>query len=346
MLVETYFERWLAARKAAGVLTAKTDEQRMRDYVLPVLGKRPLGEVRRPEVKALVALLQATPSKHTGKPHSSRTIHRIYEPLRTMYAEALTEDLVTATPCTLKVKKGELPRKKDTDPRWRSGAIFTREEWEIMISDERIPLQRRVIYALAFFTGMRLGEVAGRQWRDYDDKAKPLGKLVCATQYDGLALKGDPDFAREVPVHPTLAKVLAQWRLVFPVLYGRAPKPDDFIVPKRAVGRPGGKPAVGMTPGAMKQRNTWRNLQIDYETLGFRRRRFHDTRRTLISIALNDGANEYLLRWITHGPPKSTAFDSYASPPWEALCKQIACLDVRLRGAAEVVQLTPRKAQA
>ncbi len=36
-------------------------------------------------------------------------------------------------------KRGELPAKTDKDPPWRSAAVFTREEVERLISDERIP---------------------------------------------------------------------------------------------------------------------------------------------------------------------------------------------------------------
>jgi hypothetical protein len=37
---------------------------------------------------------------------------------------------------------------------------------------------------------------------------------------------------REVPVHPTLAKVLAEWKLAgWQRLMGRAPKPEDLLVP-------------------------------------------------------------------------------------------------------------------
>src|SRR5229473_4851697 len=36
-------------------------------------------------------------------------------------------------------KRGELPAKTDKDPTWRSAAVFTCEEVERLISDERIP---------------------------------------------------------------------------------------------------------------------------------------------------------------------------------------------------------------
>jgi integrase len=344
-LVETYGEQWIEKREKSGVITISDEAQRLRTYVFPVIGKKALSAVRRPEVVELMAKIQSEPSKHTHKPHAPRNIHRIYEALRTMYSTAVLDDVVLASPCTLRVRRGELPPKKDKNPRWRALAIFTRDEVEQLISDERIPLQRRVYYAIAFLAGMRLGEVSGRRFRDYDDKAVPLGQLLVATQYDDKDLKGDRP-SREVPVHPTLAKVLAEWRLHgFALVYGRHPTPEDFIVPKRAIGRNRLGNRLGITPGAQQQQNVWRNFQVDLKKIGLRPRRVHDTRRTFISLSKADGADKYLCRWVTHGPRKEDAWDDYNSPPWDALCEQVAKLKIGLRGRAAVVSINKKSAQ-
>lgn len=333
LLVETYAARWVAGRRKSGVATIENERQRLDDYVLPVIGKRPLAEVSRKEIKALMAKVAEEPSKHTGKPHKPRTVHRIYEAMRTMFNDAVLDEVLVVSQCTLRIKRGELPPKQDGDPLWRAQALFTRDEVETLLSDERVPHQRRMYYGIGLLTGTRLGEISGRRWRDYDPEAQPLGRLLCATQYDDQPLKGQRP-AREVPVHPTLAAMLAAWKLAWPSIYGRHATPEDFIVPKRAVGYH----RVGITPGAMTQANVWRNLQDDLAALGLRRRRVHDTRRTLTTLALTDGADKYLLRWITHGPQKADAFDSYVSPPWEALCKQISGLRISLR-TAKVVRM-------
>lgn len=321
-----YAENWCNKRALDGVRTAANERQRLVDYVLPVIGGKALADVRRADVVALMAKVQAEPSKHTGKPHSPRTVHRIYEALRTLYNSAVLDELVMASPCTLRIKRGELPAKKDADPRWRSGAVFTRDEVVALISDPRVPENRRVLYALAFLTGSRLGEMSGRRWQDYDPDEKPLGRLVVATQYDDAELKGGRP-TRLVPVHPALAQVLDHWRReTWTLLYGRAPTAQDFIVPKRSQGRG----TVGLTEGALSQQTIWGNLQVDLGKLGLRRRRVHDARRTFVSMAVGSGADKYLLQWITHGPQKVDAFDDYNTPPWHALCAQVLKLDVQL----------------
>jgi hypothetical protein len=51
-----------------------------------------------------------------------------------------------------------------------------------------------------------------------------------ATSYDkGRTKTGRTRF---MPVHPTLATMLAEWRLVgWPAIFGRTPNPDDLICP-------------------------------------------------------------------------------------------------------------------
>jgi len=129
---------------------------------------------------------------------------------------------------------------------------------------------------------------------------------------------------REVPVHPTLAKVLASWKLSgWRSEQGRAPRPDDLVVPAVE----GGCRNVGW---ALK---LWHG---DLDALGLRRRRHYDTRRTFISFGLGDGARKDLLRWVAHAP--GDVFDDYTSPPWPALCEEVAKLRVGLR-QGEVVPL-------
>ena len=107
--------------------------------------------------------------------------------------------------------RGELPEKTDKDPEWRASATYTAREVEQLISDARIPVERRVQYALKSIAALRHGEVAGLRWRHYDPTLEPLGRLVVATSYDTGRTK--TEVTRRMPVHVTLAKILAAWKL-------------------------------------------------------------------------------------------------------------------------------------
>lgn len=307
-------EKWLAAQRERKVRTIRDIETRTRKYVVPVLGARVLEDIKPKDVRKFVEGLGSTGL-------SPRSQNHVYDCLRGMMRDAVIEELIVATPCVL--PPHTLPKKRDADPSWRAGAVFTRHELEQLITDSRIPADRRTNYALIALAGLRHGEAAGRRWCDYDPRAVPLGRLAVATQADGR--RGVRELKtqnpRAVPVHPFLASVLAAWRSEgFPALFGRAPKPDDWIVPSR----------LGL---ARSVRHTHSKLHEDLERLGLRVRRTHDLRRTLITLARADGAPRDALQAVTHGP-RGDVVDQYTSWPWPALCAAVACLHVGPEGGA------------
>ncbi len=84
-------------------------------------------------------------------------------------------------------------------------------------------------------------EVADALARDGSPELQPLGRLVVATSIhkDTCTEKGTKTgIARQVPVLPALAKVLAGWRRAgFHAYVGHAPGEDDYVIPT-AEGRP------------------------------------------------------------------------------------------------------------
>ena len=318
MTLAELVESWLTRRETSGVGAFTDERTRLRSHVLPVLGKMPVAELRPRHVRDLVVSLRAKKSR-LGGVFGPRTVRHIYATLHHVLHDAVVDEILPANPCVL--KRGELPRKADKDPTWRSGAIFIRNEVESLISDERIPEDRRVLYALEFFTGMRCGEAAALPWRAYDTKLEPLGRILVATSYNSRSkkVKGTKtEQPREVPVHPTLAKILASWKLSgWRRVFKRQPTPDDLVVPAHEGG----------------SRNVCYSLTVfheDLKRLELRRRRHYDTRRTFISLAQADGARKDVLRWVTHGP-SGDIFDAYTTLPWSALCEAVGCLKVGVK---------------
>lgn len=315
--IARWAEAWIARQHDRKLRTAHDTETRIRMHVLPKLGKWPIAELRPKHVIAFVRELEAGEL-------APRTVIHVYDALRGMMRDAQIEELIVASPCVL--PPGTLPKKKDADPTWRAGAVFTRPEIETLISDERVPLDRRTYYALIFFAGLRHGEAAGRRWRDLDTTMRPLGSLTVATQVDGTTGKDretKTETPRIVPVHPTLAAILAEWRLSgFGMYLGRSPRPEDWIVPSRR-GR------------HRSVRHTLRRLHEDLERLGLRARRTHDLRRTMISLARADGARADVLSVVTHGP-SGDIIDLYTSWPWAALCEAVSSLRIDRRGTTDV----------
>lgn len=308
--------KWIADRKRRGVASAKDDAGRLR-HAMPTLGHLLVTDIRPGHIKDLFRELRMKcgPGKDQMAP---RSVRHVYGVLRTFFGDLVADELIPANPCVL--KRGDLPKKVDKDPLWRRTAVYTREEVEQLISDERIPENRRVLYALIFLGGMRIGEAAARQWSDYDATIKPLGRMGIASSFNRKENRLKPvksQVPRELPVHPALAQVLARWKLGgWAGMMGRAPRAEDLIIPS-STGRFLQDPVV------------LEKLHADLDTLGLRRRRTHDARRTLVSLALGDGARKDILEWITHGP-KGDIMSLYTTLPWESLCAEISKLKIGL----------------
>jgi hypothetical protein len=320
-------------------------------HAFPRIGHLLLEDVRRHHLIDMVRDLQAQRTESGQTTFAPRTVLHVYGSVRVMFRDALVRELVEATPCTLSTRHGELPKKRDKNPTWRQTAIYTKEEVSALISDPRLLTHRQVSYALLFLLGVRSGEFVYRRWRDWDPKAKPLGRMTVATAAERVG-PGEKSvktgLARAHPVHPVLAAILAEWKLSgWAKTYGRAPTPDDFIVGRassRGVAPTGAGPIVVHRFNA-KRPWQWLNgysrkgragaasdrTPGDLERLGFRRRRAHDARRTLISLAQADGGRSEVLEYITHGPSESEAFSLYTTWPWETQCEEIAKLKIAVR---------------
>src|SRR5262249_54988120 len=148
----------------------------LKHHVFPVIGHVPIAEVRADQVRDLIKGMRK------AKTHAPKTVHNVYGVIRAMYREAILAGLLSVSPCIL--KRPELGEAVDADAEWRPTAKFSGEERVTLISDERIPQDRRVLYALEGVARLRHGEAAGLRWRHVDTASKPLWGIVVATSYD------------------------------------------------------------------------------------------------------------------------------------------------------------------
>ncbi len=112
-----------------------------------------------------------------------------------------------------------------------------------------------MLYGLEGIGALRHGEAAGLRWKHYDPTLEPLGRLLIATSYDKGRTKTKR--TRAMPVHATLAAILAAWKLRgWPEMMGRQPTSDDLIVPM---------PRKPKTPlGKMRSKNDSYKRLISY----------------------------------------------------------------------------------
>lgn len=308
---------WLEKRKELKQRNWSNEEAHVRIHILPELGEKPVGEIRPLDIRTFATKLREKPALRgqggPGKaPLAPRTVHKIVGTLHKLFEDLVADEIIERNPCVL--KRSDMPKKKDRDPEWRPTAVFERGEVELLISSEAVPEERRLLYALLFLTGMRLGEAAGLRFR-HIAAAKPLNRITVAHSYEQPT---KTEVTRTAPMHPVLAAALAEWRLGgFMRFVGRPPTTDDHVVPQE--------------DGMMLSRHRVRkDLMLDFAALGLRHRRVHDMRRTFISLAQADGATKDVLEHITHGP-RGNIMNIYTTLPWETLCEAVACLQIERR---------------
>jgi integrase len=310
--VDAWAKRWETERDNRD---RENDIARLRLHVLPAIGAMLLEEVQPRHIAALAKEWQAK---------APRTRRNIYSVTKALFRDARIAGVLTGPdPCILTHR--QLGKVRDAKPGWRPTAVYAREELEALITDERVPWDRRVWYALLGVGMLRTGEAAGLRWSRVQ-AAEPLGRIVIDRSYDGPTKSGDE---RWMPAHPALSAILAEWRLGgWARAFGRPPTPDDIVCPV-----PPEPPRKGRRKpiGAMRDKNWARKRLVrDLAALEFRHRRAHDLRRTGISLARSDGADRSILPWGTHAAPREV-FDSYTSIEWEALCREVAKLRIRAR---------------
>lgn len=321
LTVRAYAARWIEGRKSH-VASWKDDLARLEQHVLPSIGDMLLADVRPRHLRTLIQALRLKAAKlrsleDAPRKLAPRTIRSVYSAASAMFRDAALEGLIEHSPAIL--RRETLPKVRDANPTWRQSALFTAGEAESLISDPRIPEDRRIFYALLFLAGCRFGEAAALRWRALEE-AEPLDRFTVSVSYSA-ALKKEKgtksETSRVVPVHPVLAKMLAGWKLRGWIdLRGRVAGPDDLIVPSRK--------------GTFRSaQHMLKRFHEDCDRLGLRRRRLHDTRRTFISLALAGGADRESVRWIAHGRP-ADVLGFYTEADWSRLCAAVLAVRIEL----------------
>lgn len=316
--VAEYAKTWIEVRERK-IRSADAEERWLRLHVLPRIGDMPLEELRPRHVAALIEQL-------TESGLSARSVRNAHGALSVMLQHAVFHEFLVMNPAR------DLPR--GTMPKIGRSKIraFTRTEALSLMSDERIEWPRRVLYSLALLGGMRLGEAAGRRWRDIEDR-EPLRALHVTTQYDDLPLKGadgEDDAARVVPIHPELERILDAWRRVgWERYFGRVPRRDDFVVPGDIT-----------ATKALTRNQAGKALRRDFRRLGLEVEKgvgLHAARRWFITTARAGAADRDTVAEITHRPKGDVLENSYTRRAWEQLCE--ATLVVRVGSGAAVVHV-------
>jgi integrase len=239
-----------------------------------------------------------------------KSIFNIFAVLARFFKSARIAGIMRGNPCELERTHKPTNKARSRRKPYSAGDV------ELLTTDQRIRPDARMWIALAFYTGMREGEVCGRRFKDYDRDPEPLGAMTVETQYDGEFLKTSTvvrgEKPRVIPVHPALAAALdAWWSEGFEFVFCRKPTPDDFIVPCRA----------------RKLRNHTRSSAYKMfitacKLVGIEPHTLHATRNTFISLCRRARCDVAALERVTHNA-SGDVIDVYTDYDWEPLCDAV-----------------------
>jgi hypothetical protein len=187
--------QWLGARDKR---TRQGDTERLRDHVLPVLGRRRLRDLVADDV---VGVVRTIVSKKGINQKSAKNAYRVFAEL---LGDALARGLVAQDPRVL--PPDIWPDEVTAAPRPPLNAAQMRA----LTTSPRLDPDLRILNGLLLYTGLPARE-------------------ACDSRFGAGSLPAVADTS------PELATLLLPWRESgFESVYGRAPVADDWIVPRRS----------------------------------------------------------------------------------------------------------------
>ncbi len=200
-----YSERWLAILSTR-IRGRTIDGYRkiLKDHVLPTLGRRPVAEIGRSEVYALVAKVQGTDL-------ARNTVRNVHAVLRNLLNFAVDESLLASNPALQVARRLRLHER----PRERQEKIkaFDREQVEGFME---AAWKHEGRFAPLFLTlaraGLRLGEALALKWEDLDFGKRTL-RIERSLSGRGTIDKPKSGFGRTVDMSQELRDGLERLRV-------------------------------------------------------------------------------------------------------------------------------------
>jgi len=281
LTVEQFGEQWTSGQlfETHGEInglkekaSAKDDAYRLGGYVYPVIGKKPVADVTEQDIEQIMREAQSRAKKiATKKQLRPASRFQLYQCLRRLF--------------DLSVRPGRLRESSPVPSHVRPNkgkpklfAYLYPAELLTLLKCKTVPMGRRVLYALAVYTGLRKGSLLALTWGGIDFENGTLTSLRSKTGLPQLF---------EIP--ESLLDVLSRW-------FERCGRPSKTARIVRDVGVRAEREAEALrddlkAAGVKREALVGAELAENVEPL-----RFHDLRATFVTWAMRQGKGD---GWIS-----------------------------------------------
>lgn len=241
---EKVYNRYSTLLKSEGIC---------RNHIIPVLGKRRIGDLTPNEMRLF--------QKHLIQEKAPTVASNTMKTLKKILNWAVEWELLPSNPV-----RGKLPARPQAEHP-------TLEPEQLKTLMREIPLREKIVVGLGIFAGLRIGEIFGLQWEDIDFSDNTLH---IRRQYSsGILGPVKTETSKSViPLWEPFAALLKLWRL-------KCGSPT-WLFKKDAGDQP-------MMPEYWRKRY-WRDIKRQFDLPG--NLRFHDLRHSFATILLSRGADK------------------------------------------------------
>jgi integrase len=311
--LDQFATSWLAGLRASGLKpkTIRSYSGLYHRHIAPTLGSTKLRELKRSQVKALLAAKSEETFKvrkqsrnedgkitetFTIRTFSRNSVRLVRATLSTLLAEALDDELIGSNPAAesprRRGRKG--PAKLTAMERQKAIRPFTEDELQRILSSTTSDQQDRILFLLLARTGMRPGEAFALRWSDVDFVGRKI--LVERALSDGEIGSTKTGIIRTVDMSQELAKNLKSLLTVREIEtlkngWGEVP-PSVFVSPRGKL---------------LEESKVRKRFVRALASAGVSSHRLYDLRHTFVTTHL---AKETPITWIAqqcgHARPSTT----------------------------------------
>ena len=280
-------------------------KSRVKNYIRPYFGAFKAAFLSQTQILGAYNRIRKDYQKENGKPISEKTIKNIHAQLSTIMQDFVNEGGRKENPCQFVSRR--LPKAKHKEMPQLSEAEFIKV-WELLPTTKYCNL-----FTLAFFSGMREGELLGLHWSDVDFENRRL--FVCG-QLRRPTAKGETytltttknEKSRVIYLIPPAIEALKQERELQDThrrQTGSAWNEGEFP----------GLVFTNETGGHLVHQTVYHNFEKLIAKAGVTRIRLHDTRHYYTSISFASGADPVAVQeQLGHATAKFTQ-EVYAYAP-------------------------------